>query len=41
VGDLFAVVVLTVNMAYVLIVKWGNPRFDIGAVFYKYTGKKV
>lgn len=40
-GDLFAVVVLTVNMAYVLIVKWGNPRFYIGAVFYKYAGKKV
>lgn len=26
-GDLFAVVVLTVNITYVLIVKWENPRF--------------
>jgi len=41
VGDLSAVVALTVNIAYALIVKWGNPRFDIGAVFCRCTGEKV
>jgi len=37
VGDLFAVVVLTVNMAYALIVKWENPRFYICAVLVQYS----
>ena len=40
-GILFAVVVLTVNMEYVLIVKWENLNFFIGTVFSNYIGKTV